>query len=228
MSQEKDARIRPREALRYHEFPKPGKLEIEPTKPLSSQRDLSLAYSPGVAEPCREIMSDPLNVYRYTNKGNLVGVVSNGSATLGLGNTGALACKPVMEGKAVLFKSLAGVDAYDIELDVSDREVMVQCVAAMEPTFGGINLEDIAAPDCFFIEEQLREKMQVPVFHDDQHGTAIITGAALQNALKLQRKNIEDIHVVFAGAGAAGIACARLYEELGVPRDHITDRKSVV
>jgi malate dehydrogenase (oxaloacetate-decarboxylating)(NADP+) len=222
MSQEKDARIRPREALRYHEFPKPGKLEIEPTKPLSSQRDLSLAYSPGVAEPCREIMSDPLNVYRYTNKGNLVGVVSNGSATLGLGNTGALASKPVMEGKAVLFKSLAGVDAYDIELDVSDREVMVQCVAAMEPTFGGVNLEDIAAPDCFFIEEQLRAKMQIPVFHDDQHGTAIITGAALQNALKLQRKNIEDIHVVFAGAGAAGIACARLYEELGVPRDHIT------
>ena len=222
MSQQKDARIRPKEALDYHEFPRPGKLQIEPTKPLSSQRDLSLAYSPGVAEPCREIVADPLNVYRFTNKGNLVGVITNGSATLGLGNIGALASKPVMEGKAVLFKSLAGVDAYDIELDLSDRDAMVACVAAMEPTFGGVNLEDIAAPDCFYIEEQLRARMQIPVFHDDQHGTAIITAAALQNALKLQGKNIEDVRVVFAGAGAAGIACARLYEELGVAHEHIT------
>ncbi len=221
MSQEKDARIRPKEALEYHEHPKPGKLEIEPTKPLSSQRDLSLAYSPGVAEPAKAIRENPLDAFRYTNKGNLVAVITNGSATLGLGNTGALASKPVMEGKAVLFKSLAGVDAYDIELDLSDREVMVQCVAAMEPTFGGINLEDIAAPDCFYIEERLHERMEIPVFHDDQHGTAIITGAALMNALKLQDKALEDVRVVFAGAGAAGFACAKLYEVLGVQHDHI-------
>ena len=222
MSQPKDAKFRPKEALDYHEFPKPGKLEIEPTKPLTSQRDLSLAYSPGVAEPCRLIHDDPSTVYRFTNKGNLVGVVTNGSATLGLGDIGALASKPVMEGKAVLFKSLAGVDAYDIELDVSDSDTMIECVAAMEPTFGGINLEDIAAPECFYIEEQLRERMQIPVFHDDQHGTAIITGAALLNALMIQEKKIDEIRVVFVGAGAAGIACARLYEELGVKREHIT------
>ena len=222
MSQPKDANFRPKDALDYHEFPRPGKLEIEPTKPLSTQRDLSLAYSPGVAEPCREIVRDPLNAYRYTNRGNLVGVVTNGSATLGLGNTGGLAAKPVMEGKAVLFKTLAGVDAYDIELDTQDPEVIIQCVRAMEPTFGGINLEDIAAPDCFYIEERLRECLQIPVFHDDQHGTAIITGAALLNALELQRKNIADVRVVFSGAGAAGIACARLYETLGVRREHIT------
>jgi len=222
MSQPKDANFRPKDALDYHEFPRPGKLEIEPTKPLSSQRDLSLAYSPGVAEPCREIVRDPLNVYRFTNRGNLVGVVTNGSATLGLGNIGGLASKPVMEGKAVLFKSLAGMDAYDIELDTQDPEVIIQCVRAMEPTFGGINLEDIAAPHCFYIEERLRELMQIPVFHDDQHGTAIITGAALLNALELQKKKIDQIKVVFSGAGAAGIACAKLYETLGVKHEHIT------
>ena len=222
MSQPKDANFRPKDALDYHEFPKPGKLQIEPTKPLSSQRDLSMAYSPGVAEPCRAIDADPAQVFRYTNKGNLVGVVTNGSATLGLGDIGALASKPVMEGKAVLFKSLAGVDAYDIELDVSDRDVFVQCVHAMEPTFGGVNLEDIAAPDCFYIEQQLRQRMNIPVFHDDQHGTAIITGAALRNALAVQGKDIDAVRVVFAGAGAAGIACANLYVTLGVRREHIT------
>lgn len=222
MSQEKAGKVRPQEALDYHEFPRPGKLEIEPTKPLSSQRDLSLAYSPGVAEPSRVIQEDPTAAYRFTNKGNLVGVVTNGSATLGLGNTGALASKPVMEGKAVLFKMLAGVDAYDIELDLSDPDMMIECVRAMEPTFGGINLEDIAAPHCFYIEESLRERMEIPVFHDDQHGTAIITGAALINALHIQGKSIDEVKVVFVGAGAAGIACARLYEELGVKLEHIT------
>ncbi len=222
MSQEKAGNIRPQEALDYHEFPRPGKLEIEPTKPLATQRDLSLAYSPGVAEPSKYIARDPDAAYRFTNKGNLVGVVTNGSATLGLGNTGALASKPVMEGKAVLFKMLAGVDAFDIELDIADPETMIKCVCAMQPTFGGINLEDIAAPHCFQIEETLRECMQIPVFHDDQHGTAIITGAALLNALSLQEKAIEDVKVVFVGAGAAGIACARLYEELGVKHEHIT------
>ncbi len=223
MSQQKDSgHIRAREALDYHELPRPGKLEIEPTKPLSTQRDLSLAYSPGVAEPCREIMADPQAVFRYTNRGNLVGVVTNGSATLGLGNTGGLAAKPVMEGKAVLFKMLAGVDAYDIELDTQDPDVIIQVVAAMEPTFGGINLEDIKAPECFYIEETLRARMQIPVFHDDQHGTAIITGAALLNAASLQDKPLPTLRVVFAGAGAAGIACARLYESLGVRREHIT------
>ena len=222
MSQVKSDPIRAKEALDYHEHPRPGKLEIEPTKPLSTQRDLSLAYSPGVAEPAREIVRDPDAVFRYTNRGNLVGVVSNGSATLGLGNTGPLAAKPVMEGKAVLFKALAGVDAYDIELDASDPEVIIQCVKAMQPTFGGINLEDIAAPDCFTIEERLRAELDIPVFHDDQHGTAIITGAALLNALDLQEKQIEEIRVVFVGAGAAGIACAKLYEALGVRHEHIT------
>ena len=221
MSQHKESRIPAGEALDYHEFPRPGKLEIEPTKPLSSQRDLSLAYSPGVAEPCKEIMRSPKEVYRYTNRGNLVGVVSNGSATLGLGNTGPLACKPVMEGKAVLFKALAGVDAYDIELDASDPETLIQCVRAMEPTFGGINLEDIKAPECFVIEQRLRELMEIPVFHDDQHGTAIITGAALLNALSLQEKAIDQVRIVFAGAGAAGLACAHLYETLGVRHEHI-------
>lgn len=222
MSQPKDANFRAQDALDYHEFPKPGKLQIEPTKPLSSQRDLSMAYSPGVAQPCLAIADNPTNVFRYTNKGNLVGVVTNGSATLGLGNIGGLASKPVMEGKAVLFKSLADVDAFDIELNLSDPDAFVQCVHAMEPTFGGINLEDIAAPDCFYIEEQLRQRMNIPVFHDDQHGTAIITGAALKNALELQEKDISTVRVVFAGAGAAGIACARLYVSLGVKREHIT------
>ncbi|MFP4596894.1 MAG: NADP-dependent malic enzyme [Persicimonas sp.] len=230
MADDTDSKSRRDEALRYHEVPRPGKLEIQPTKPLSSQRDLSLAYTPGVAEPCREIAEDPLASYRYTNRGNLVGVVTNGSATLGLGDIGALASKPVMEGKAVLFKHLAGVDAFDIELDVDNVEDFVNCVRALEPTFGGINLEDVAAPDCFEIEERLREALDIPVFHDDQHGTAIITGAALLNALELQKKDIAEIHVVFSGAGAAGVACAELYESLGVPHDNILfcDSKGVI
>ncbi|MFW5967908.1 MAG: NADP-dependent malic enzyme [Persicimonas sp.] len=209
------------QALRYHEFPRPGKLEIQPTKSLASQRDLSLAYTPGVAEPCRDIAKDPLDSYRYTNRANLVGVITNGSATLGLGDIGPLASKPVMEGKAVLFKHLAELDAFDIELDIDEVDQFVACVKALEPTFGGINLEDIAAPACFDIEERLREELDIPVFHDDQHGTAIITGAALLNALALQDKEIEQIRVVFAGAGAAGVACAELYESLGVPEDNI-------
>lgn len=208
-------------ALDYHEFPRPGKLEIMPTKPLSSQRDLSLAYSPGVAEPSRVIVDDPQAASRFTNRQNLVGVISNGTAVLGLGDTGPLAAKPVMEGKAVLFKSLADLDAFDIELDATDPDTFVRCVQAMEPTFGGINLEDIAAPHCFEIEEQLRATMDIPVFHDDQHGTAIITGAALLNGLLLQDKAIEEVRVVFAGAGAGALACARLYESLGVRHDNI-------
>ena len=208
-------------ALHYHEHPRPGKVEVVPTKPLSTQRDLALAYSPGVAQPCRAIADDPSAAARYTNRQNLVGIVSNGTATLGLGDIGPLASKPVMEGKAVLFKSLADIDAFDIELDAVDPEDFVRCVRALEPTFGGINLEDISAPHCFEIEERLREAMDIPVFHDDQHGTAIITGAALLNGLKLQDKTIDEIQVVFAGAGAAAIACARLYEALGVRREHI-------
>lgn len=221
MTSEDKKSSRRRAALDYHEFPKPGKLEVVPTKPLATQRDLALAYSPGVAEPCRVIADDPQAASRFTNRQNLVGIVSNGTATLGLGDTGPLAAKPVMEGKAVLFKSLADLDAFDLELDVHDPDQFVRCVQALEPTFGGINLEDIAAPHCFEIEERLREAMNIPVFHDDQHGTAIITGAALINGLKLQNKSIDEVEVVFAGAGAGAIACARLYESLGVRRDHI-------
>ncbi len=222
--------IRKRDALEYHEFPVPGKFEIVPTKPLSSQRDLSLAYSPGVAEPCLEIANNPDDAFRYTNRANLVAVISNGTATLGLGNIGALACKPVMEGKAVLFKHLAGIDAIDIELDTEDVELFIRCVKAMEPTFGGVNLEDIKAPECFVIEERLRELMAIPVFHDDQHGTAIITSAALINAAKLQDKRLEDVKVVYSGAGASAIACATLMSEMGVRRENITmcDSRGVI
>ncbi len=221
MSTDDDKPVRRDAALDYHEYPRPGKLEVVPTKPLSTQRDLALAYSPGVAEPCRAIADDPRTAARYTNRQNLVGIVSNGTATLGLGDIGPLASKPVMEGKSVLFKSLADIDAFDIELDATDPDDFVRCVRALEPTFGGINLEDIAAPHCFEIEERLREAMAIPVFHDDQHGTAIITGAALLNGLKLQDKAIDEVQVVFAGAGAGAIACARLYETLGVRREHI-------
>jgi len=222
--------IRKKDALEYHEFPVPGKFEIVPTKPLSTQRDLALAYSPGVAEPCRAIVENPDDVFRYTNKGNLVAVISNGTATLGLGDIGPLACKPVMEGKAVLFKVLAGIDTFDIELDAKDPDVFIQCVRAMEPTFGAINLEDIKAPECFYIEEQLRASMNIPVFHDDQHGTAIIVGSALINALLLQEKKIEDVKIVFSGAGAAAIACARLFCLLGANVENImmTDIDGVV
>ncbi|MFC6717718.1 NADP-dependent malic enzyme [Natrialbaceae archaeon GCM10025810] len=210
------------DSLEYHADDPPGKLEIRTTKSTSTQRDLSLAYSPGVAAPCREIAERPDDAYRYTAKGNLVGVVSNGSAVLGLGDIGAQASKPVMEGKGVLFKRFADIDVFDVELDLADPDGFVEAVAGMGPTFGGINLEDIAAPDCFRIEERLRERMDVPVFHDDQHGTAIITGAALLNALEIVDEGVDSIDVTFAGAGAAAIATARFFVSLGVPKEHIT------
>ena len=209
------------EALNYHRNPRPGKLEIVPTKPLSTQYDLSLAYSPGVAEPCREIAKNPDDAYRYTAKGNLVAVVTNGSAVLGLGNIGAQASKPVMEGKAVLFKKFAGIDVFDIELDCNDPDELVRIIAALEPTFGGINLEDIKAPECFPIERALKARCSIPVMHDDQHGTAIITGAALQNALELVAKSIDSVRIVVSGAGAAGLACTEFFVTLGASRKNI-------
>ncbi|HTP78914.1 MAG TPA: NADP-dependent malic enzyme [Bacteroidota bacterium] len=222
--------VRKQEALDYHSQGRRGKIEVISTKPCSSQRDLSLAYTPGVAEPCREIESNPDDAYRYTAKGNLVAVVSNGTAVLGLGDIGAIAGKPVMEGKGVLFKRFADIDVFDIELDSHNPDDIIRTVRMLEPTFGGINLEDIKAPECFYIEEELKKTMGIPVFHDDQHGTAIISGAALVNALEVVRKKIEDIKVVFSGAGAAGIACAKLYEQLGVRRKNImlVDTKGVV
>ncbi|RFP91204.1 NADP-dependent malic enzyme [Rhodobacteraceae bacterium 63075] len=208
-------------ALAYHEFPKPGKLEIRPTKPMANGRDLSRAYSPGVAEACLEIAKTPADASRYTARGNLVAVVTNGSAVLGLGNIGALASKPVMEGKAVLFKKFAGIDCFDIEVDESDPERLAEIVCALEPTFGAINLEDIKAPDCFIVEKICRERMGIPVFHDDQHGTAIVVGAAATNALHVQGKRFEDIKLVSTGGGAAGIACLNLLLKLGVKRENI-------
>ena len=210
------------QALAYHSEGRPGKLKISPTKPTQTQRDLSLAYTPGVAEPCREIARDPDEVFKYTARGNLVAVVSNGTAVLGLGNLGPLAAKPVMEGKAVLFKRFADVDVFDIEIDSQDVEEVIRTVQLIAPTFGGINLEDIRAPECFEIETRLIETLDIPVFHDDQHGTAIISGAALLNAVQLTDRTIDDITVVINGAGAAGIACARLYRDLGVPAQNIT------
>jgi malate dehydrogenase (oxaloacetate-decarboxylating)(NADP+) len=204
------------QALAYHADGRPGKLKITPTKPTETQEDLSLAYTPGVAEPCREIARDPNLAFRYTAKGNLVAVVSNGSAVLGLGNIGALAGKPVMEGKAVLFKRFADVDVFDIEIDSQDVEEIIRTVELIAPTFGGINLEDVRAPECFEIEERLIERLDIPVFHDDQHGTAIISGAALINALQITDRKIEETRVVFSGAGAAGLGCARFYRDLGV------------
>lgn len=222
-------------ALEYHEGvgsfrPKPGKLEIQATKSLVTQRDLSFAYSPGVAEPCKEIVRDPSTVFKYTSRGNLVAVVTNGTAVLGLGNIGPLAAKPVMEGKAVLFKRFADIDCFDIELDCKTKEDFIRTVKSLEPTFGGINLEDIAAPDCFEIEKTLREQMDIPVFHDDQHGTAIISGAALLNALEVSGKKIKDIKVVFCGGGAASISCARFWLQLGVQLKNtvMTDRDGVI
>src|SRR5689334_24187984 len=209
------------DALDYHSRGRPGKIAVVPTKPLTNQRDLSLAYSPGVAEPCLEIKRDPDLAYSYTAKGNLVAVVTNGTAVLGLGNIGALAGKPVMEGKALLFKRFADLDAIDLELNTEDPELFVQAVKLLEPSFGAINLEDIKAPECFYIEERLRREMRIPVFHDDQHGTAIISGAALLNALELVNKKIEDIKIVFSGAGAAAIATARFYRLLGAKRENI-------
>ena len=222
--------IRPQDALDYHRSGRPGKLEVRPTKPTQTQRDLSLAYSPGVAEPCREIHEDADAVFDYTAKGNLVAVVSNGTAVLGLGNIGPLAAKPVMEGKGVLFKRFADIDVFDLELSVTEPEEVVRVVKALEPTFGGINLEDIKAPDCFFIESRLREEMEIPVFHDDQHGTAIISGAAVLNWLALTGKDPAATRLVINGAGAAGIACAELVESLGVRREHIVmcDSRGVI
>lgn len=208
-------------ALDYHEFPKPGKLEIRATKPLANGRDLSRAYSPGVAEACLEIKADPANASRFTARGNLVAVVSNGTAVLGLGNIGALASKPVMEGKAVLFKKFANIDCFDIELNESDPERLADIICALEPTFGAINLEDIKAPDCFVVEKICRERMNIPVFHDDQHGTAIVVGAAATNALHVAGKRFEDIKVVSTGGGAAGIACLDMLVKLGVRRENI-------
>jgi len=222
--------IRKQDALDYHSQGRKGKIEVTLTKPCATQRDLSLAYTPGVAEPCLEIQDNPDDAYLYTAKGNLVAVVSNGTAVLGLGDIGALAGKPVMEGKGVLFKRFADIDVFDIELNTHDQEEIVRIVKALEPTFGGINLEDIKAPECFYIEEQLKKIMNIPVFHDDQHGTAIISGAALLNALEIVGKKIADVKVVFNGAGAAGIACAKFYEMLGVNRKNVVmcDTKGVI
>ena len=218
------------QALDYHSGSRAGKIEITPTKPCRTQRDLSLAYTPGVAEPCLEIQRNPHDVYKYTGRGNLVAVLSNGTAVLGLGDIGALAGKPVMEGKAVLFKRFADVDVFDIEVNTHDPDEIIKLCQLLEPTFGGINLEDIKAPDCFHIEETLRKTMKIPVFHDDQHGTAIISGAALLNAVEIVGKDIGRVHVVFNGAGAAGIACAEHYVRLGVKRENIIlcDTKGVV
>ncbi len=218
------------QALAYHADGRPGKIKVSPTKPTETQEDLSLAYTPGVAEPCREIARDPELAYRYTAKGNLVAVISNGTAVLGLGNIGALAGKPVMEGKAVLFKRFADVDVFDIEIDTMDITEFVRTVELISPSFGGINLEDVRAPECFEIEEQLTEKLDIPVFHDDQHGTAIISGAALINALRITGREIEEARVVFSGAGAAGIGCARFYRDLGIRSENmlLCDSRGVI
>ena len=213
--------LRDEDVFEYHERPRPGKLEVVTSKACVTQRDLSMAYTPGVARPCLEIEKDPEAAYRFTGKGNLVAVVSNGTAVLGLGDIGALAGKPVMEGKGVLFKRFADVDVFDIELNTKDSDEIIRIVKALEPTFGGINLEDIKAPECFKIEEELKKVMNIPVFHDDQHGTAIISSAALINALELANKKLEDVKVVFAGAGAAGIACAEMYVRMGVRRENV-------
>src|SRR3954464_4878848 len=210
------------DALDYHRRPVPGKLAVTPTKPLATQRDLSLAYSPGVAEACLEIVRDPIEAAHLTARSNLVGVVTNGTAVLGLGAIGALASKPVMEGKAVLFKKFAGIDAFDIEVDERDPDKLVDIVAALEPSFGAINLEDIKAPECFVVERALRERMRIPVFHDDQHGTAIIVAAAVRNGLVLQGKRIEEVKLVNTGGGAAALACLDLLCEMGLRRENIT------
>ena len=208
-------------ALDYHEFPQPGKISVESTKKVVNQADLALAYSPGVAAPCEEIVKDPAAAFRYTARGNLVGVVTNGTAVLGLGDIGPLAGKPVMEGKGVLFKKFAGIDVFDIEINEKDPDRLVEIIAALEPTFGGINLEDIKAPDCFYVERKLRERLNIPVFHDDQHGTAIVVGAAFLNGLDVVGKKIDEVKVVTSGAGAAALACINLLVKLGVPRKNI-------
>lgn len=214
-------KISKEQALNYHSSGKKGKIEIVPTKPHSTQEDLSLAYTPGVAEPCLEIQKNPQDAYKYTGKGNLVGVISNGTAVLGLGNIGALAGKPVMEGKALLFKIYSGVDAFDIEVAETNVDKFVEAVKAIAPTFGGINLEDIKAPECFEIERRLKEELDIPVMHDDQHGTAIISGAALLNALEVAGKKIDEVKVVVSGAGSAAISCSKMYVNLGVKKENI-------
>lgn len=218
------------DALDYHSKGRPGKIEVVPTKPYNSQRDLSLAYSPGVAEPCLKIAENKDDAYKYTAKGNLVAVISNGTAVLGLGDIGPDAGKPVMEGKGLLFKIFADIDVFDLELDVTDVDDFVKIVKALEPTFGGINLEDIKAPECFEIERRLKEEMTIPVMHDDQHGTAIISGAALINACELQKKKIEQVKIVVNGAGAAAVSCTRIYISLGANPKNIVmlDRSGVI
>ncbi len=219
-----------KEALSYHSEKRPGKIEVIPTKPYNTQKSLSLAYSPGVAEPCKEIDKNPEEVYTYTAKGNLVGVISNGSAVLGLGNIGALASKPVMEGKGMLFKIYADIDVFDIEVNTENVEEFIQTVTNIAPTFGGINLEDIKAPECFEIEQRLKKELDIPIMHDDQHGTAIVSGAGLLNACEIAGKKIEDLHIVINGAGAAAISCAHLYISLGAQKEHIImlDSKGVI
>src|SRR5689334_13635747 len=217
-------------ALVYHRLPRPGKLEIQATKPLGNQRDLALAYSPGVAAACMAIAAEPATAAELTSRANLVAVVSNGTAVLGLGNIGPLAGKPVMEGKAVLFKKFAGIDVFDIEVAANDPDRLVDVVAALEPTFGGINLEDIKAPECFEVEARLRERMKIPVFHDDQHGTAIIVAAAVLNGLQVVNKDIKSVKLAVSGAGAAALACVDLLVDIGLPRENVwlTDLAGVV
>lgn len=220
--------ITKKQALDYHQFPRPGKISVETTKPVATQKDLSLAYTPGVATPCLEIEKKPTDAYKYTSKGNLVAVISNGTAVLGLGNIGALASKPVMEGKGVLFKSFSGLDSFDIEVDSEDVNTFCNTVRAIAPTFGGINLEDIKSPECFEIEKRLVEELDIPVMHDDQHGTAVISAAAIINACKITDKQFSTLKVVVVGAGAAAISCARLYRHLGVKKISMIDSKGVV
>ncbi len=217
-------------ALEYHSRGRPGKLSVTPTKPCSTQEELSLAYTPGVAEPCLEIEKDPLNAAKYTARGNLVAVITNGTAVLGLGNIGPLAAKPVMEGKGVLFKQFADIDVFDLEITENNTEQFINTVKSLEPTFGGINLEDIKAPECFYIEEKLVEAMNIPVFHDDQHGTAVITSAALLSALEITGHDPKKMKVVFLGAGAGGVACAKMFEAVGIPHENIfmLDRRGLV
>ena len=221
-------KVSDKEALEYHQFPKPGKISVECTKPVATQKDLSMAYTPGVAVPCLAIEKNPDDAYKYTSKKNLVAVISNGTAVLGLGNIGALASKPVMEGKGVLFKSFSGLDSFDIEVDTESIDRFCSVVSAIAPTFGGINLEDIKAPECFEIERRLVEELDIPIMHDDQHGTAVISAAAIMNACELTNKKLENLKIVVVGAGAAAISCARLYRHIGVKTIYMLDSKGVV
>ena len=221
-------KLNEKKALDYHEYPKPGKLSVEPSKACETAEELSLAYTPGVAVPVKEIAKDAKNAYRYTNKGNLVAVITDGTAVLGLGDVGALAGKPVMEGKGVLFKRFAGIDVFDIEVNCKDPDEFIRTVVNIAPTFGGINLEDIAAPNCFYIENELKKRLDIPVFHDDQHGTAVIVAAGLVNALEIQKKKMAEVKIVFLGAGAAGCSCARLIKKMGARDVSLVDRKGVI